>query len=302
MIRSLTVINYLGESLRLDLAEPEKSGFIVKNIDGLGPAKANINTSEVCTSDGSQYNSARKENRNVVITLDFQLFPVVEDARQLTYRYFPVKKELTLVIETDNRISCCNGYVESNEPEIFSNNEITQISIICPDPNLYSVDKIQSTKFSGLEPAFEFPFENDSLTEPTIEFGYEEDKEPHAIIYEGDSEVGITINIHFLGYAKNITLYNIHTREYMKIDTEKITTYTGSAITKGDDIIIQTSRGKKKAILLRNGKIYNILNCIDHGSSWFELTKGANVFAFTVEEGNKNVQFNIENYIVYEGV
>lgn len=302
MIRSLTVINYLGESLRLDLSEPEKSGFIVKNMDGLGPAKANINTSEVCTSDGSQYNSARKENRNVVITLDFQLFPVVEDARQLTYRYFPVKKELTLVIETDNRISCCTGYVESNEPEIFSNNEITQISIICPDPNLYSVDKIQSTKFSGLEPAFEFPFENDSLTEPTIEFGYEEDKEPHAIIYEGDSEVGITINIHFLGYAKNITLYNIRTREYMKIDTEKISTYAGSAITKGDDIIIQTSRGKKKAILLRNGKIYNILNCIDHGSSWFELTKGANVFAFTVEEGNKNVQFNIENYIVYEGV
>ena len=34
MIKSVTVVNHLGESLKLDLASPEKSGFIVKSIEG----------------------------------------------------------------------------------------------------------------------------------------------------------------------------------------------------------------------------------------------------------------------------
>ena len=302
MIQSVTVINHLGESLKLDLAEPEKSGFIVKNITGLGPVKANINTSDICTADGSQFNSARKEKRNIVITLDFQLFPSVEDARQLTYRYFPLKKNVTLIIETDNRTSCCSGYIESNEPEIFSQTEITQISIICPDPNLYSVIKTQKTRFSGLEPMFEFPFDNDSLTEPKIEFGYEDDGEPHLINYEGDTETGFTLTIHFLGYAKNVSLYNIHTREYIKINTDAIALITGSEVAKGDDIIIRTEHGRKSITLMRDGKYYNALSCLVRGSSWIQLKTGPNVFAFTVEEGKKNVQFIMENYIVYEGV
>lgn len=33
MIKSVTVVNHLGESFKLDLASPEKSGFIVKSID-----------------------------------------------------------------------------------------------------------------------------------------------------------------------------------------------------------------------------------------------------------------------------
>ena len=35
MIKSVTVVNHLGESLKLDLASPEKSGFIVKSIEAL---------------------------------------------------------------------------------------------------------------------------------------------------------------------------------------------------------------------------------------------------------------------------
>lgn len=44
MIKSVTVVNHLGESLKLDLASPEKSGFIAKSMEGLGPVKATVNT------------------------------------------------------------------------------------------------------------------------------------------------------------------------------------------------------------------------------------------------------------------
>mgnify|MGYP001033110678 FL=1 len=51
MIRSVTVTNYLGRSLKLELAQPEKSGFIIKEITGLGPATANINVTDLSTND-----------------------------------------------------------------------------------------------------------------------------------------------------------------------------------------------------------------------------------------------------------
>ena len=44
MIHSITVTNYLGDSIVLELARPEQSGFIVKSVEGLGPAKGNVNT------------------------------------------------------------------------------------------------------------------------------------------------------------------------------------------------------------------------------------------------------------------
>ena len=55
MIKSVTVVNHLGESLKLDLASPEKSGFIVKSIEGLGPVKATVNTTKMSTTDGALY-------------------------------------------------------------------------------------------------------------------------------------------------------------------------------------------------------------------------------------------------------
>lgn len=44
MIKSITVTNYLGDSIKLELARPEESGFVVKSVTGLGPGSANINT------------------------------------------------------------------------------------------------------------------------------------------------------------------------------------------------------------------------------------------------------------------
>ena len=103
MIKSITVTNYLGDSIKLDLARPEESGFVVTSVTGLGSGKANINMTEVATNDGSLYNSSRLPSRNIVISLKYLWQSTIEDVRQLSYKYFPIKKKLTLLIETDNR-------------------------------------------------------------------------------------------------------------------------------------------------------------------------------------------------------
>lgn len=307
MIKSVKVTNYLGESIKLELRRPEKSGFLIKSITGLGPTKANINTTEISTNDGSMFNSARLNKRNIVFNMIFvetSAKESIEDIRQKSYKYFPMKKSLELVIETDNRIVKTVGYVESNEPNIFSSQEGTQISIICPDPYLYSDGEngTTTTVFSGTETLFEFPFSNESLDESLIIFGNIHIATENVINYQGDIDIGVTINIHATGEASNISIYNTGTREVMYINTDRLEAMTGSGIVFGDDIVIRTMKGDKSITLIRNGVSINILNCLDKGSDWFSLSKGDNVFAFTAETGTTRLQFSIENKVVYEGI
>lgn len=307
MIYSLAVTNFLGDRIRLELGKPENTGFLIKSITGLGPVKANVNTTEVATNDGSMFNSARLSQRNIVIQMVFvnSIYGEdIEEIRQKSYKYFPIKKNVELVIETDNRYVRTTGYIESNEPDIFSKQEGTQISIICPDPYFYSAseDDDNVTDFYSIDPMFEFPFSNESLSEPLLVFGEIQIKTEGVVTYSGDSEIGVMIYIHAIGPAEHINIYNTETREVMSIDTVKLEKLTGRGLIAGDDIIINTLKGEKSITLVRSGVSYNILNCLDKNTDWFTLVKGDNIFAFTADSGVTNLQFRIENKIIYEGV
>lgn len=307
MIYSFTITNYLGDTIKLTLREPALSGFLIKSVTGLGPVKANINTTEVATNDGSKFNSARLTQRNIVFQLvfvDTLKGESIEDVRQKSYKYFPTKKNVDIIIETDNRYVKTTGYVESNEPNIFSSQEGAQISIICPDPYFYTAGDNGDivTEFYSIAPMFEFPFSNESLTDPMIVFSEIQSRAAGVITYYGDTEIGMVIRIHALGEATNIAIYNTDTREVMRIDTDKIKKITGKGLVVSDDIIINTAKGNKSITLLREGVSYNILNCLGKNPDWFTLTKGDNVFAFTAETGITNLQFRVENKIIYEGV
>lgn len=307
MIYSIVVTNYLGDRIKLELGKPDVSGFLIKSITGLGPAKANVNTTEVSTNDGSLFNYARLSQRNIVLDMVFintVYGESIEDLRQKSYKYFPLKKSVELTIETDNRYVKTTGYVESNEPNIFSSQEGTQISIICPDPYFYSAgeDGNNVTNFYSIDPMFEFPFSNESLDEPLLVFGEIQIKTEGVITYHGDSEIGVMIYIHAIGPATNINIYNTETREVMRINTEKISSLTGKGIVASDDIVINTAKGEKSITLIREGVSYNILNCLDKNTDWFTLAKGDNIFAFTADSGVTNLQFRVENKVIYEGV
>lgn len=302
MIKSITVTNEANESLLLELTAPKNSGFVVLGVEGLGPPKADINSVQLATNDGSVYNSARANSRNIVIYLKFLWDTLtIEQRRQLSYKYFPIKKKIKLTVETDERTSEVYGYVEANEPNIFSNSEGTQISIVCPDAYLYSNETLV-TILSGIESLFEFPFSNESLTEDLIIFGNIQSSQGGTIFYDGDAPVGIDIFIDAIGTVENLSIYNSTTREIMTIDTVKLTTLTGSPIIAGDDIYISTKKGNKKVILTRNGEEINILSCVTQPIAWFQLAKGENLFAYVADTGTENVEIRIESKSVYEGV
>lgn len=303
MLYAVTVTNFKGESLRMELSNPEKSGLTIYNITGISAPTGTINTTDVATIDGSLFNSARAQSRNIVLTIAMwdQDNEMIETYRHRTYKYFPVKKPLTLEFETDERVSVIEGYVESNDVTIFTKQEYTQISIICPDPYFRSRTPVE-TVFTGVDPLFEFIFSNESIDKSLLLMGEIRTDTVYTINYNGDADVGIVITIQVSGDVRGLTIYNVDTSEHMSLDDNAIELITGSMIKEGDIITISTIKGKKYVRLQRGIKVYNILNSVTKGDDWIQITQGANVLAYTVTSGLDNIRFTITNYELYEGV
>lgn len=302
MIRKITVTNHTGDVLVLELSNPYDSGFLIKEVSGLGPMKANVNTTELATMDGALYNSSRATSRNIVFSFAFiNMYKTIEEIRMDSYKFFPVKRPINILVETDSRLAEITGYVESNEPTIFSKDEGCQISVLCPDPYFYSFGTNRTT-FTGVDPKFKFPFSNESLDEHLINFGEIRYRTDAEIYNYGDEEIGVRIEIHIKGDVRDLVIWNITRKESIGIDDERLEELTGSMLKAGDDIIIETTRRKKSAILRRKGHKRNIMNCLKKPIVWTQLQRGTNVFAYSAEHGQLQLEFSIENRIVYEGV
>lgn len=304
MIKSLTVTNYVGDSWEIELAKPEKYGIAITDITGIDAVAADIYDQEMASSDGSIYTSSRATKRNIVISATLLPVTTVEEVRHLLYKMFPVKHATTLRFETETRVCEINGYVESNAHVIFKEQVTIQVSVICPYPYFHSVegDGSNVTYFYGIEPMFKFPFSNESLTDNLIEFGEIVNRKENVIVYEGDEDTGIILHIDAFGSAGSITIYNVLTRESMRLDNDKLQKMTGKGISQGDSIIISTVKNDKYIQLLRDGVYTNILNCLDRDSDWIGLSNGDNVFAYEADSGADNLQFRIEHGILYTGV
>lgn len=301
MIKKITITNYLSESIILDLRNPEQSGFFIRGVDGLGPVKATINTSQALSIDGSEYNSARLGERNVVFNLGFLENPTIEDVRHRSYRYFPLKSKVNIEVETDNRTTKTSGYVESNEPIIFSSGEATMISVICPDPYFRSVETI-IVHFSSTQSLFSFPFSNESLTLKLIIFGNLQIEPQQLVTYLGDAITGVTMRIHALGAVGSFSVYNLETGQSMTIDEDILIALTGSGLVAGDDLVITTMPGRKSVLLYRGGQVINVLNALGGDSEWIVLQPGVNTFVFTAIYGDQLLEFQIEYENVHEGI
>lgn len=129
----------------LPLRSYNDSHIAVTNIEGLAPMPGTINMDDNAGGDGSIFNSARAQNRNIVITMkpfeddmydfDGRFIPnSMEACRRKIYLIFPLKKKVRLHLETDTRKYYIDGYVETINADYFGELEGAQVSILCPDP------------------------------------------------------------------------------------------------------------------------------------------------------------------------
>lgn len=148
---TLTVQNKYGEQLELTHNE----AYVIESIDGIDPPEAVINTTRNANADGSVFNSAYVDNRQITITLAIN--GPAEANRINLYRYFKARYPITLYYTNATRDVYINGYVKNVQIGFFQKKQIAQITILCPDPYFKGVTD-EMVEFSSVEDLFEFPF------------------------------------------------------------------------------------------------------------------------------------------------
>lgn len=263
--------------------------YVIESIEGLDPPEAVINTTRNANADGSVYNSAYVNNRQIIITLAIN--GPAEANRINLYKYFKNKYPVRLYYQNNTRDVYIDGYCKNIQIEFFNKKQIAQITIVCPEP-FFNGSSNTVIDFSSVTSGFEFPF---SIEDPPGEIAFstinlEEEKD---LVNTGDVETGFSIYLKARGPVTNPTIYNSETNEYIKLNI---------TMAEGDVIFINTRTKQKTIQLTSNGVTTNIIGNLVNGSTWFTLTPGDNLFIITAE----GTPENLDSYAViteqFEGV
>lgn len=284
---SAQIANSRGAKISLTGNE---TNWQVVSIIGLSPPKAQINTNTVAGMDGAKFNSSKLLTRNIVITL--KLNGEVEANRVMLYQYFPTKDSCTFYYQNDHRDVYIEGWIESVECNFFSNAEVMQISILCPQPYFKALDEIV-TDISKVTPRFTFPF-SINIGSPVVISSLDVSRVTD-IINDSTGETGMIIEITFLDDISEVDIINTETGEHFAL-TYQFTT---------DDVVtINTNKGQKSVKLTRDGATTDIFAAIELGSTFFQLRPGDNFFSYTLNAGAADTDVNIvfKHYTIYRGV
>ena len=280
--------NSSGNVLTLTGNEPV---YQIINITGLNPPAAQINTTTIVGLDGAVFNSSKLQTRNLVLTI--KINGDIETNRLLLYSYFRTKENCTFYYSNNSLDVSIKGYVENVECDLFTNNEIAQISILCPYPYFRSLSEI-ITDSSNVLASFYFPF-SINIGEPVI-ISTLNDTGGISVFNNSESETGVFVQINFLDAASSIEIINTTTGEDFEIN------YSFLA---NDTVIINTNKGQKSIKLIRNGVVSSIFSAIQSGSVFFRLVPGINTFEYLVDNSaanNDDVTITFKYYNIYRGV
>lgn len=280
--------NSSGNVLTLTGNEPV---YQVIDITGLNPPPAQINTTTIVGLDGAIFNSSKLQTRNLVLTI--KINGNVETNRLMLYSYFRTKDWCKFYYSNNTLDVSIEGYVESVECDLFTNNEIAQISILCPYPYFRSLNEVIQD-FSNVQKLFVFPFSiniDDPIVISTL------DDSGGVVVYNNsESETGTLIYIDFLDSASSVEIKNTKTGDDFEINYSFL---------ENDTVIINTNKGKKSITLLRNGVLTNLFSALQAGSVFFQLLPGVNNFEYLVSGSSSNndeVAITFKYYNIYRGV
>lgn len=297
MIKSIEIINGRNEHTVLVLKNPKASGLFITKVEGLDAPKGTINMVQRSRLNGSKYKGSRANARNIVFYVNYFRNNLNKDAiegiRHQVYRMCPIGEDVDIIVTTDQREVFFNGYVETNEANIFSQQEGSQISILCEEAYGRGETDYENT-FVGVDPIFEFPFSNESLTDPLIEFGDVYTLTSKMFDYTGEVRTGFKTTVYFRENVTGFTLSNLTTKQSMKVN---------GSFTSGDVLVIDTEQGKKSVTLNGTNDIGNFYT--NSSNDWVELSSGDNYL--TIRDGSGEDVFvdtvvDIESPMLYQGV
>lgn len=249
MISLVEIENAQGATLALPLREVSE-GLYIQEIEGLEPVKATIVSSGFAQMDGSQYQSSRRESRNLVFKLgidpDFKN-QTPRDVRNTLYNFLMPKTEVKVTFVSDDMDTVeIYGRVETLDPKIFAKDQVATSSVICFDPDFKALD-------TNLVPGFTTS-DDDELD----------------VLYEGTVETGVELQININRSISELTIY------HRSPDGSVRTMDISAPLVAGDVLTIVTVSGNKGVVLTRAGVDSSLLYATSPQSYWLELLRGIN--------------------------
>lgn len=272
MLQRIEVLSAQGALVNLPL-EDVVNGLLVDEVNGLDPVKATITSSSFAHQDGSQYQSSRREDRNITIRVTLEPEWGIETVRDLRKRLYSVmmpKTAITLKFYfTDSDPVWIEGRVESFETPLFTRDPAVDISVICFDPDFYDPTPELSTGMS---------------TSGSTDIVYN---------YDGSVETGFLFTLRPDRVLNAFTIYNNNGIGQLQLD------FAGDLMA-GDVLQISTVPGSKFARLTRAGTVSSFLYGVSPQSDWFDLQPGEN--RIRVYATGAAVPFDLEYIRKYGGL
>ena len=133
-INMVEVITEKSENLQFYIQD-STNGFVIHDIQGLDPVKAEIVSSSFGSVDGTQHQSSRRGNRNIVLTLGYApdfITTTVGSLRKILYSKLMPKSSVRLLFHmSDGTVPEILGNIETLETPLFVVFSEATISIIC---------------------------------------------------------------------------------------------------------------------------------------------------------------------------
>lgn len=249
-------------TLLLDpIGRPETDLLQIRDINGLEPVKATVNTTPFGSIDGADHAGSTIAGRNIVLTVatnpDWNIW-THESLRRLVYAYFIPKRLTRLVFESDELIPLeIYGIVESVTPNMFSKDPEIIVSIICPDPHFTALEPVIVTGVSGVE---------------------------EIIDYNGDVEAGIYIKVLSSGAPDPSAIA-------IQVGEEGASYFSVAAGVSASMYFELSSVPRKKFVQnvdTGSGVITSRLSMVSEGFIWPTLQPGENEFSVFTNAGTQD--------------
>ena len=268
-LTTLSVVSSSGETLNFHIGA--STGYQLEEVRGLDPVKADISSSSFGQHDGSQYQSSRRGERNIVMVIglvpDF-VTNTVQSLRLDLARLLMPKRPVTLrMIDSDGSVVSIAGRVESFEAPLFTRTPKADISIICFDPDFKS--HALTTKTGS------------SVTDITNT----------AVQYNGSVDTGFLFEMTVNRATNELALVLVNSMgESQRVDF-------AMALSAGDKIEIGSNFGEKGVWVTKDGLRTPALYTITPNSNFLVLSPGVN--QFRVQMAGAAIPWSIKYYERY---
>lgn len=249
MLEKVEIRTDAGTLLTLPLTDYSE-GYILENVEGLDPVDAQLVFSSFAQQDGTQFQSAQRENRFLTFNIGFEpnyVSTSVRDLRRRLYSFLMPKSNVRLrFYEDDGLVVEIAGRVEKHQAPRFTKDPDSIVNITCNLPDFVDLTPVT---VSG----------NTTAGTTTTDHNY-----------LGSSETGFVFQMNVDRTISGFTIYN------SPADNSLRSLIFATPMVAGDIIKISTVPGDKYAKLTHLGVETSVLYGVNTASEWLKLYQGIN--------------------------